>query len=122
MSRTFRCKGFEKTKNRSSDKEGSKTNGFYTNKMYQVTDDGHGLLSVYHPMTEKEQAKKFHKVHGESKHSNARKPARWFRKEFHLDNDRHNETQMRKYLNSNGDYDPVFIAKFPSQYDWWKMW
>lgn len=120
MSRTFRRKNWEL---QHPNKYGSKVNGFYT-EFDQVihTGNGHAGYYFYRPMTKAEKNKKYHLIHGESKSRNAWSPAKHYRKKWNQWNDQINDKEMSKYLNSCGEYDPVFIHKLPRQWREWLMW
>lgn len=120
MSRTFRRKNWELEH---PNKYGSKVNGFYTEyDKFIHTGNGHAGYCVYRPMTEREKNEKYHTIHGESKHYNAWSPAKFYRKKWNRENESHNVRETLKLVNSGGEYDPVFIAKFPRQWREWLMW
>lgn len=117
MSRTFRRKNWEKHQR---SYPGGKTNGFYTEYDLCVkTDNGHGGYYKYRPMTEAEKSWRYWNIHGESKHNNGWGPNRFYRKLWKTESKRENDRQLRKHLNSNGEYDPVFYSNWPSQRAWW---
>lgn len=120
MSRTFRRKNYELCQNRSSCRKGRRVNGFYTEwDHYQVTGNGHSGHWVFRPMSPAERNKEYWRIHGESKHHNAWGPHRFLRNRWHADIERVNDTQLRRHLDSAGEYDPVFYGRGPSQHSRW---
>lgn len=116
MSRTVRRKGFKHTRTSSGKTEGFKTNGHFTTwDRAEAPINGHQGRKIYRPMTKEEVRAEMKFFHGESKHKNARGPSNYYRYMFQLAYDRFNDTQLKRCLDSNGEYDPVFIATWPKE-------
>lgn len=112
MSRTMRRKGYELVLNNSWNNHGFKTNGYNTTWDRAVrTGNGHGGACQHRAMTAREVYDQHRVRHGESKHANAYGPGKYYRYLYQLALDHHNDQQLHKHLNTNGDYDPVFMGK-----------
>lgn len=123
MARTFRRKGVEYTFNRSGHNAGFKTNGHYTTWDRSVSNgNGHEGVRLYREMTELEVWHANRSFHGESSNNNAWGPGKYYKVNYQLMLNQHNATQLRKYLNGLGEYDPVFMDNLPKSSLDWRMW
>lgn len=81
MSRTYRRKHYEITKNRSGYYQGSKLNGYYTYwDFYTQPINGHCGTPIYYAASGKEYFKEYYRIHGESKHRNAWGPGKDYKR------------------------------------------
>lgn len=120
MSRTYRRKNYELCQNRSSCRKGRRVNGYYVEREFHWENtNGHSGHWVFRPMTQAEYNKEYWRIHGESKHNNAWGPHRFLRNRWHAEIERVNAEQLRRHLNTLGEYDPVFYGKGPSKREMW---
>lgn len=118
MSRTIRRKHFKQTRNSSWQCQGFKVNGHFTTwDRSKERINGHQGEKIYRPMTKEEVFHEMKFFHGESSSHNSRSPGPSYRKERKNHANTHNDKEMRRWINSLGEYDPVFVEKPASC--WW---
>jgi hypothetical protein len=107
MARTYRRKNYEATQNTSWDTKGFKTAGH--NTAYDGSWVSWSILPecTFRPMTKQETYKRWRWYHGESKHRNARSPSKYYRERRMSQNRGINEREIFKWINSNGEYEPM---------------
>lgn len=136
MSKTIRCKNYEiESEQNSWRRWGKKTGlqyttetdyGYYETGKILTWHDGSGsyperkrYLDEPIPMEGRERYRKWRIMHGESSSRNARTPGKWYRKHRMSENRSINKGQFNRWLQSGGEYDPVFEADPRSHYwDW----
>lgn len=110
MSRTIRRKHIKQTRNSSGQAQGFKTNGHFTIwDRAKEPINGHKGEKIYRSMTKEEVRREMKFFHGESSHRNAWSPSRDYRKTCDTEMKTHNKREMLKWVNSQGEYDPVFM-------------
>lgn len=118
MSRTFRCKNYERENNTSWDVGGSKTAGFYTE--FDRIPGRYGCwfnwgTGVYRAPTDIEYNKAFWKNHGDSE-ANSRSPGREYRRNRMCQNRSINKQEIYRFMTQE-DYEPMCEANPRSC--WW---
>jgi len=116
MSRTYRRKNYEVTQGTSWDRQGRKTNGFYTTYDGSWWSWGVKEEMTFRPMTKEEYRNRYWWIHGESRHSNAWSPNRHYRKPREEAHRMRCKQEIIKFM-KNPDYDPI-IYENPDDC-WW---
>lgn len=123
MSRTFRRKNYEDTQGTSWDRQGRKTNGYYTTNDREAARNSHGYfvwgLKRYRPMDTREAYKARRWAHGESSTASVRSPNHWHRLMRNKENRSIDKKQLIKWFKSGGEHEPMCEANPRScLWDW----
>lgn len=124
MSRTFRRKNYEDTQGTSWDRQGRKTNGYYTeyerSLVRRETDEGYYWIwteYTYRPMTKDEIKWRYLHDHGETNSHWARNnPGPWVRQLCQKVQRQQARRELHKYRN-NPDYEPIIESR--RNKEWW---
>lgn len=117
MSRTFRRKNFENT----CRKHGHEY--YLIPETYVQTGNGHGGYWVMRKPTKQEFDKKYHWMHGESKHNKAWSPNREsYRGPAEVKLRMKNKQELYKYWKNPDQYEPMLDARASSCYRLWAWW
>lgn len=115
MSRTYRRKNFEQTRNNSWAVRGFKTNGHYT------ASDGYwgwDKMEVFRPATKQERWEKDKWRHGESRHASERSPNRYHRNYREVRHRMRCKQEIIKFM-KDPDYEPNYYEEPDScLWDW----
>lgn len=109
MSRTFRRKGFEKTR---KNQFGCKLNGYYTDMQWNGNQPVAALMSGV------EYRKAYWIIHGESKHNQAWGFNKWSRRYANRIAKTQNKKELFKWMNNNDHEPQLSQAKRTMRYDW----
>jgi hypothetical protein len=120
MSRTFRRKNYEDTQGTSWDRQGRKTNGYYSTYDGLYYKPGGGCaMKVYRPMDKRERFHAWYYAHGESRTRSARSPNRWHRQMRNKENRSIDKKELIQWFKSGGEHEPMCEANPRScQWDW----
>ena len=126
MSRTYRRKNFIQENNTSWDRKYCRQLGHWVDYSCESRElkpvDGYRqwyYTHIYYEPVGRELWEKKRWAHGESKTGNSRSPGKWTRKHVNKEAKTHNNREYHKWLNSAGEYDPVFMESARSCYwDW----
>lgn len=122
MSRTIRRTNFEKVQqSRKSHNSGQSYGGFYTTwDEFRMTGNGHSGFPVFRPMTKQERNRRYWEIHGESKHSNAYGPNRYYRNKAERKSRQYNKAELLKAQN-DPEYEIMPLSRYAYEcgYSWW---
>lgn len=110
MSKTYRCKGFEKTRTSSWESRGFKTAGHYTEQEGYWGFSYGGDGKTFRPMTKEERWHRDRWFHGESSSAQSRTPGWTYRNPRQRQNRAINRQEIIRYIKADGEYEVMCEA------------